>query len=148
MILVTSLLDGGLKWVNFDIITVKKQVHLLCFGCVGVRSLVVERRTAEQAAGVRFPTCVPLARIQNRCGCNICGPKDCAYFVSGRRTVFMYDVPNKRQIDCVSQRQQTSSFHGVNSGIILEITPVVKSQINRGPKKKNRPSNPRTKFTS
>ena len=33
-----------------------------------VRSLVVERRTAERAAGVRFPTCVPLARIQNRYG--------------------------------------------------------------------------------
>ena len=35
---------------------------------LGVRSLVVERRTAERAAGVRFPTCVPLARIQNRYG--------------------------------------------------------------------------------
>ena len=35
---------------------------------VGVRSLAVERRTAERAAGVRFPTCVPLARIQNRYG--------------------------------------------------------------------------------
>ena len=35
---------------------------------VGVRSLVVERRTAERAAGVRLPTCVPLARIQNRFG--------------------------------------------------------------------------------
>ena len=34
----------------------------------GVRSLAVERRTAERAAGVRFPTCVPLARIQNRYG--------------------------------------------------------------------------------
>ena len=34
LILVTSLLDGGLKWVNFDIITVEKQGHLLCFGCV------------------------------------------------------------------------------------------------------------------
>ena len=57
--------------------------------------------------------------------CNICGPTDGAYFVSGRWTMFMYDVPNKREIDCVSQRQQTSSFHGVSSGIILEITPVV-----------------------
>ena len=34
LILVTSLLDGGLKWVNFNIISVEKQVHLLCFGCV------------------------------------------------------------------------------------------------------------------
>ena len=34
LILVTSLLDGGLKWVNFAKITVEKQVHLLCFGCV------------------------------------------------------------------------------------------------------------------
>ena len=34
LILVTSLFDGGLKWVNFDVITVEKQVHLLCFGCV------------------------------------------------------------------------------------------------------------------
>ena len=39
-----------------------------CCKLVGVRSLVVERRTAERAAGVRFPTCVPLARIQNRYG--------------------------------------------------------------------------------
>ena len=51
--------------------------------------------------------------LRSRClreNCNICGPMDCAYFVSGRRTVFMYDVPNKRKIDCMSQRQQTSSF--------------------------------------
>ena len=33
-----------------------------------LRSLVVERRTAERATGVRFPTCVPLARIQNHYG--------------------------------------------------------------------------------
>ena len=69
----------------------------------------------------------PLSYDVESTTCNICGPKDCAYFVSGRRTVFMYDVPNKRQIDCVSRRKQTSSFHGVNSGIILEITPVVNS---------------------
>ena len=59
--------------------------------------------------------------------CNICCPRDGAYFVSGRRTVFMYDVPNKRQSGYASQEQQTCSFHGVNSGIILEITPVVNS---------------------
>ena len=34
LILVTSLLDGGLKWVNFVIITVEKQGQWLCFGCV------------------------------------------------------------------------------------------------------------------
>ena len=34
LISVTSLLDGGLKWANFDIMTVEKPVHLLCFGCV------------------------------------------------------------------------------------------------------------------
>ena len=34
LILVTSLLGGGLKWVNFDIITVEKQVHLLYFNWV------------------------------------------------------------------------------------------------------------------
>ena len=39
----------------------------------------------------------------------------------------MYDLLNKRQSDCGSQEQQTSSFHGVNSGIVLEITPVVNS---------------------
>ena len=39
----------------------------------------------------------------------------------------MYDVPNKWQSNCASQEQQTSSFHGVNSGIVLEITPVVNS---------------------
>ena len=37
----------------------------------------------------------------------------------------MYDVPNKRPSGYASQEQQTCSFHGVNSGIILEITPVV-----------------------
>ena len=37
----------------------------------------------------------------------------------------MYDVPNKRQSDYARKRQLTSSFHGVRSGIILEITPVV-----------------------
>ena len=31
-----------------------------------------------------------------------------AYFVSGRRTVFMYDVLNKQQSDYASQEQQTS----------------------------------------
>ena len=30
----TSLLDGGLKWVNFVIITVEKQGQWLCFGYV------------------------------------------------------------------------------------------------------------------
>ena len=30
LILVTSLLDGGLKWVNFDVITVEKQVLVNC----------------------------------------------------------------------------------------------------------------------
>ena len=46
-----------------------------------------------------------------------------------RRTMYMYDLPNKRQSECVSQdqEQQMSSFHGVNSGIVLEITPVVNS---------------------
>ena len=34
LILVTSLIDGGLKKVHFDIITVEKQGHLLYFGCV------------------------------------------------------------------------------------------------------------------
>ena len=37
----------------------------------------------------------------------------------------MYDVPNKRQSGYASQEQQTCSFHGVRSGMILEITPVV-----------------------
>ena len=34
LILVTSLLDEGLKWANFVIITVEKQGQWLCFGCV------------------------------------------------------------------------------------------------------------------
>ena len=34
LIMLTSLLDGGLKWVNFVIITVEKQGQWLCFGCV------------------------------------------------------------------------------------------------------------------
>ena len=80
--------------------------------------------------------------------CNICGPKDCAYFVSGQRTVFMYDVPNKRQIDCVSQRQQTSSFHGVNSGIIFGNYTRCEILDQPWAKEEKRPSNPRTKFTS
>ena len=32
--MVTSFVDGGLKWVNFVIITVEKQGQWLCFGCV------------------------------------------------------------------------------------------------------------------
>ena len=41
LILVTSLLDGGLKWVNFVIITVETQGQWLCFGCVRRNTLKV-----------------------------------------------------------------------------------------------------------
>ena len=43
LILVTSLLDGGLKWVYFVIITVKNQGQWLCFGCVRRITLTVTR---------------------------------------------------------------------------------------------------------
>ena len=73
------------------------------------------------------PVHVNCRKVIRGTDCNICCPRDGAYFVSGRRTVFMYDVPNKRQSGYASQEQKTCSFHGVNSGIILEITPVVNS---------------------